>query len=264
MIFLIYLALGACAGLLAGLFGIGGGLIIVPVLIFSFSMQGMSAEVLTHMAIGTSLATIVITSLSSIKAHHDQGAVKWPVFVILSTGLLAGAFFGVYTAINLSGYVLQKLLGAFAVLVAAKMWFGFKVREGGKIPQKLPEKAILISAGAIIGAVSSMFGIGGGTLSVPFLRRINLSMKQAVATSAACGFPIALMGAFSNIALGETSAELPTLATGYVYWPAFLGIVLTSVLFARIGARLAHGLPAEKLQKMFAVFLLLVGGQFLL
>lgn len=260
MLFLLYLILGACAGVMAGLFGIGGGLIIVPVLIFSFKIQGMSPEVLTHMAVGTSLATMVITSLSSIKAHQDEGAVQWRIFATLSVGILTGAFLGVYTAVNLSGHVLQKLLGGFAILVSAKMWFGFKVHEGARIPGK----SVLVSAGVVIGSVSSMFGIGGGTLSVPFLRRISLTMKQAVGTSAACGFPIAAMGAFSNMLLGERSTELPVLATGYVYWPAFLGIVLTSVLFARIGARIAHRLPAEKLQRMFAVFLFIVGLQFLI
>ncbi len=259
MIFILYLVLGACAGVMAGLFGIGGGLIIVPVLIFSFKAQGMSSEVLTHMAVGTSLATMVITSLSSIKAHQDEGAVQWKIFTTLSIGILAGAFMGVYTAVNLSGHLLQKLLGVFAILVSAKMWFGFKVREGARIPGKV----VLVSTGVVIGSVSSMFGIGGGTLSVPFLRRISLTMKQAVGTSAACGLPIALMGALSNMVLGESNPQLPALATGYVYWPAFLGIVLTSVLFARFGARLAHGLPAEKLQKMFAVFLFVVGAQFL-
>ncbi|MFK0571376.1 sulfite exporter TauE/SafE family protein [Endozoicomonas sp.] len=260
MLFLLYLILGACAGGMAGLFGIGGGLIIVPVLIFSFKIQGMSPEVLTHMAVGTSLATMAITSLSSIKAHQERGAVQWPIFVTLSIGILAGAFLGVYAAINLSGHLLQKLLGVFAILVSVKMWFGFKVHEGARIPGK----ALLISAGVVIGSVSSMFGIGGGTLSVPFLRRISLTMKQAVGTSAACGFPIAVMGAVSNMVLGEKNPWLPVLATGYIYWPAFLGIVLTSVLFARLGARLSHGLPAEKLQKMFAVFLFFVGGYFLI
>ncbi|KEI70647.1 sulfite exporter TauE/SafE family protein [Endozoicomonas elysicola] len=259
MLFLLYLVLGACAGVMAGLFGIGGGLIIVPVLIFSFKAQGMSSEVLTHMAVGTSLATMVITSLSSIKAHQDEGAVQWKIFTTLSIGILAGAFMGVYTAVHLSGHLLQKLLGVFAILVSAKMWFGFKVREGARIPGKV----VLVSTGVVIGSVSSMFGIGGGTLSVPFLRRISLTMKQAVGTSAACGLPIALMGALSNMVLGENNPQLPALATGYVYWPAFLGIVLTSVLLARFGARLAHGLPAEKLQKMFAVFLFVVGAQFL-
>ncbi len=158
MLFLLYLVLGAGAGVMAGLFGIGGGLIIVPVLIFSFTIQGMAPEVLTHMAVGTSLATMVVTSLSSIKAHQDKGAVRWSIFVTLSVGILAGAFLGVYTAVNLSGHLLQKLLGVFAILVSAKMWFGFKVHEGAKVPGA----AILVSVGVLIGAVSSMFGIGGG------------------------------------------------------------------------------------------------------
>ena len=258
MLFLLYLVLGACAGIMAGLFGIGGGLVIVPVLIFSFKIQGMAPDVLTHMAVGTSLATMVVTSLSSIKAHQDKGAVRWRIFATLSVGILAGAFLGVYTAVNLSGHLLQKLLGVFAILVSAKMWFGFRVHEGARVPGA----AILASAGVVIGAVSSMFGIGGGTLSVPFLRRISLTMKQAVGTSAACGFPIAVMGALSNMLLGANSPGLPALSTGYVYWPAFLGIVLTSTLFARMGARMAHRLPAERLQKMFALFLFIVGVQF--
>lgn len=259
MLFFLYLLLGALAGLLAGLFGIGGGLIIVPVLIFSFKLQGMSPEVFTHMAVGTSLATMVVTSLSSIKAHQEKRAVQWPIFAMLSMGILVGAFLGVYTAVNLSGHVLQKLLGVFALLVSVKMWFGLKTREGAKIPGK----AVLMAAGVVIGSVSSMFGIGGGTLSVPFLRRISLAMPQAVATSAACGLPIALMGAVSNMVLGAQNPKLPALATGYVYWPAFLGIILTSMFCARLGARLAHGLPEERLQKLFALFLFIVGVQFI-
>ena len=260
MLFLVYLLLGVVAGVLAGLFGIGGGLIIVPALIFSFKFQGLPPDVLTHMAVATSLATIVVTSLSSARAHHNKGAVQWPVFISLSVGLLGGALLGVYTAVNLSGHLLQKLLGVFALLVSVKMWFGFKVPEGVRVPAK----PVLVVAGVVIGSVSGMFGIGGGTLSVPFLRRISLSMQQAVGTSAACSVPIAMMGSLSNIVLGSDNPALPAFTTGYIYWPAFIGIVLTSVLSARLGARLAHGLPAEKLQKMFSVFLFFIGCQFLL
>ncbi len=260
MLFLGYLVLGVAAGVIAGLFGIGGGLIIVPALIFSFKFQGLPIDVLTHMAVGTSLATIVVTSLSSVKTHNDNGAVCWSVFAVLSAGLLGGALLGVYTAINLSGHLLQKLLGVFALLISVKMWFGFKVKEGARVPAK----PVLVFAGTMIGWISGMFGIGGGTLTVPFLRHISLTMKQAVGTSAACGLPIALMGALSNMVLGEDNPALPALTTGYVYWPAFIGIVLTSVISARIGARLAHGLPGEKLQRMFAVLLVFIGIQFLL
>lgn len=259
VLFLLYLLLGACSGLMAGLFGIGGGLLIVPVLIFSFKLQGMSPEVLTHMAVGTSLATMIITSLSSIKAHQKEGAVMWRVFSTLSIGILFGVFLGVYTAVNISGHTLQKLLGVFVILVSVKMLFDIKDRKGANMPGKI----VLIGMGAVMSSVSSMFGIGGGVLSVPFLRHISFTMKQSVATSAACGFPIALIGAASNMILGEKNSELPDFATGYVYWPAFLGITLTSVICTQLGAGLAHRLPAEKLQKLFAIFLLIVGSQFL-
>ena len=140
------------------------------------------------------------------------------------------------------------------------MWYGFKSSESSKIPGK----ALLVLAGSIIGWISSIFGIGGGTLSVPFLRKANLNMAQAIGTSAACGLPIAITGATANMIMGRTNELLPTLSTGYVYWPAFLGIVLTSVLFARFGALLAHRLPAVKLQKLFALLLMVVGCEFLL
>lgn len=260
MTFLLYLILGGFAGTLAGLFGIGGGLIIVPVLVYSFQAQGLSTEILTHLAVGTSLATIVITSISSVKTHHGKGAVRWPIFAVLSLGIIAGAWAGVYTAIQLSGSTLQRLIGIFVVLVAIKMWFGFKHSETAKIPGK----PVLIVAGSIIGWISSIFGIGGGTMSVPFLRKASLSMPHAVGTSAACGLPIAITGAAANMIMGLHNDSLPILSTGYVYWPAFLGIVLTSVLFARFGAQLAHRLPADKLQKSFAILLMLVGCEFLL
>lgn len=259
MIFLSYLILGALAGTLAGLFGIGGGLVIVPVLVYSFKLQGLPSEILTHLAVGTSLATIVVTSLSSIRAHHAKGAVRWPIFVLMTIGTLMGAWFGVYTAIQMTGVMLQKAIGIFAILIAIKMWLGFKAEESSHVPYK----PTLVGAGIFIGWASSIFGIGGGTLSVPFLRKSNLQMPEAVATSAACGLPIALMGAAANIYMGRGHELLPSMATGFVYWPAFLGIVLTSILFARLGAQLAHHLPADVLQKLFAVFLLLVGLEFM-
>ncbi|UYM17287.1 sulfite exporter TauE/SafE family protein [Endozoicomonas euniceicola] len=260
MVFLSYLILGALAGTLAGLFGIGGGLIIVPALVFSFEIQGLPSDILTHLAVGTSLATIAVTSLSSIRAHHAKGSVCWPIFLLMTIGILLGAWFGVYTAIQMTGEVLRKTIGIFAILMAIKMWIGFKVREGSHIPSR----PTFFSAGIFIGWASTIFGIGGGTLSVPFLRKSNLQMPEAVGTSAACGLPIALMGALANMLMGQGNDQLPAMTTGYVYWPAFLGIVLTSMLFARYGARLAHHLSAERLQKLFAVFLLLVGVEFLI
>jgi hypothetical protein len=256
----LYLVLGALAGVVAGLFGIGGGLLIVPVLIFSFELQGISDSVLTHMAVATSLATIVITSISSVRAHHQRGAVRWELFRPLGVGILLGAVLGVTTAVQLSGPVLQLTIGVFVLLVALQMALNLKPSAGEARPTT-PE---LGTAGVGIGWASAIFGIGGGTLTVPYLNWRRVAMQQAVATSAACGLPIALMGAATNMALGWGASELPPWSLGYVYLPAFVGIVLASSLTAPVGARLAHSLPQAKLKKVFALFLLAVSLRFIL
>ncbi|MBV0933131.1 sulfite exporter TauE/SafE family protein [Marinobacterium weihaiense] len=257
---LLYVVLGALAGVVAGLFGIGGGLLIVPVLVFSFELQGIAPEVLTHMAVATSLATIVVTSISSVRTHHQHGAVRWELFKPLAMGILLGAVLGVNTAVQLPGGVLQIALGIFALLVAIQMALNLKPGAGDQVASK----AELSIAGGLIGWASSIFGIGGGTLSVPYLSWRRIVMQQAVATSAACGLPIAVMGALTNIWMGWGEANLPAWSLGYVYMPAFAGIVLASSLTAPIGARLAHRLSQPILKKIFAVFLVVVGGRFIL
>jgi uncharacterized membrane protein YfcA len=256
----LYLLLGAVAGIVAGLFGIGGGLLIVPVLIVTFELQGISDAVLTQMAVATSLATIVVTSTSSIRAHHQRGAVRWELVKPLGAGIILGAVLGVNTAVRLPGPVLQLILGLFVFLVAIQMLLNLKPSAGNKRPSK-PE---LATAGVGIGWVSAIFGIGGGTLMVPYLSWRRVVMQQAVATSAACGLPIALMGALTNIWLGWGKDELPEWSLGYVYLPAFIGIVLASYLTAPIGARLAHRLPQAKLKRIFALFLLALSLRFII
>lgn len=256
---LIYLAVGAAAGLTAGLFGIGGGLIIVPVLIVALEAQGVSAEVLTHSAVATSLATIVVTSLSSVQAHHKRGAVLWQLFKPISAGILLGAVLGVYTAAQLAGPQLQIVFGCFALCVAAQMAFGLKPKAG----VAPPTSAGLATAGGIIGWASAIFGIGGGTLTVPYLTWKRVVMQKAVATSAACGLPIAVAGALTNICAGWGNQQMPEWSLGYIYLSAFFGIVVASSVAAKLGAKLAHSLPADKLKKAFAVFLLLVGARLL-
>lgn len=251
---ILYLVLGAAAGVTAGLFGIGGGLLIVPVLIVVFELQGIPSQVLTHAAVATSLATIVATSISSVMAHHKRGAVLWPLVKPLSAGIVIGAVLGVNTAILLGGAQLQIIFGLFALAVAAQMAFGFKPRPGAVEPSQ----KILAAAGGVIGWASAIFGIGGGTLTVPFLTWKKVQMQQAVATAAACGLPIALVGALTNVYQGLENTQMPEYSLGYVYLPAFVGIVLASTPFAKVGARLAHSLPADKLKKIFAVFLLCV------
>lgn len=257
---LMYVVLGAAAGTLAGLFGIGGGLIIVPVLVFSFTAQGIAPEVLTHLAVGTSLATIVVTSISSVKAHHSRQAVRWDWFSGIAIGIVFGTAVGVKTAGMMSGDLLQKVIGVFAIVIAFQMGLGLKPKPG----RTIPGKPGLIGAGGIIGWASAIFGIGGGSLTVPFLSWCNAKMQNAVATSAAVGLPIAVVGALVNIEEGWGHPQLPEYATGYVYWPAFIGIISTSVIFARFGAKLAHVLPPQTLKRIFAVMLLVIGSRFLL
>ncbi len=260
MLILTYLVLGACAGLIAGLFGIGGGLIIVPALVFSFQLQGMSGDVLTHMAVGTSLATIIVTSVSSVRSHHLKQGVRWELFWPLAVGILLGALIGVKTAGRLSGPTLQFIIGCFALLVAAQMGLGFKPRP----TRDVPGRTGLGVAGGVIGWASALFGIGGGSLTVPYLSWHNVDIPKAVGTSAACGLPIALMGASVNVYEGWGHSALPDWSLGYVYLPAFGGIVLTSAWFAGIGARLAHRLPPLVLKRIFALLLLAVGLRFIM
>lgn len=257
---LIYLLVGAGAGLLAGLFGIGGGLLIVPVLVFCFGMMGFSSEIIMPLAIGTSLATIVITSISSTRIHHRLANISWPVFWVLAPGIVVGVWFGVQTATRIAGEHLQLVFGVFALLVSAQMAFALRPKPS----RELPKKPLLMMVGAAIGYLSALFGIGGGTLAVPYLSWCNLRMQHAVALSAACGLPIALVGALSNIHAGWGLPLLPEHSLGFVYGPAFLGVVMTSSLFAGVGAKLAQRLSADKLKRYFAVFLLVVGVQFIL
>ncbi len=260
MEFLLYLALGACAGVLAGLFGVGGGIIIVPALVFSFTLQGFDSSVLTHLAVGTSLATIVFTSIQSVRAHHRMGAVRWGVFAWMTLGILIGAGLGSLTATYIAGPNLQKIIGVFAIVVAIQMALDVKP----KASRGVPAKPGLTAAGVVIGWASAIFGIGGGSLTVPFLTWRSLTMQQAVATSSACGFPIAMAGAISFMILGWHDPSLPPHSLGFVYLPALIGIALTSMFFARFGARLAHKLSPRLLKRLFALLLVVVGTSFLI
>ncbi len=259
MEFLLYMLLGAGAGVLAGLFGVGGGIIIVPVLVFSFAAQGFDPQVLTHMAVGTSLATIIFTSINSALEHHRKGAVRWPIFTWMAVGILLGTGLGSLTAASIQGPVLQKIIGVFALLIALQLALDLKP----KASKAVPGKAGLTVAGGIIGWASAIFGIGGGSLTVPFLTWRSVPIQQAVATSSACGLPIALAGSLSFVLVGWDAPHLPQWSLGFVYLPGLLGIALTSMFFARIGARLAHRLSPQLLKRLFALLLFSVGLSFL-
>lgn len=257
--YLLYLCVGGVAGLISGLFGIGGGVVIVPVLILTFTSMGFPDAFLTQMAIGTSLATIAITSLASVYTHNARGAVRWDLVGWLAPGLVVGAVIGGLIAVQLKGTALQMLFGAFLVLAALEILFG----RGKLSDRKMPGNAAIAVTGAAIGSISSLFGIGGGTLTVPYLSYFGVKMHQAVASSAACGFPIALIGAATYIVTGWSNSNVPGNAMGYVFVPAWIGVVLASVPGARLGAIWAHHLNEHRLRASFAWLLILLGLRFI-
>lgn len=253
-----FLLLGAFAGVLAGLLGVGGGLVIVPVLAFIFKARDFDAVM--HLAVGTSLATIVFTSLSSVRAHHRRGAVRWDLFLRLAPGIVGGALAGAAIADRMPGEHLRLVFGIFELLVAVQM--ALSVRPAPN--RQLPGAVGMGLAGGGIGSVSAIVGIGGGTLTVPFLAWCNVPMRNAVATSAACGLPIAIAGAAGFVWAGWAGPGLPEYTLGYVYLPALAAIVAASVLFAPLGAWLAHAVPAAALKRFFALFLAILGLRMLL
>jgi len=250
-----YILIGMFAGLVAGMFGVGGGLIIVPALVVLFESQGASSSIMVHLAIGTSLATIVVTSISSMRAHHQHGAVQWDVFRRLTPGIIVGALFGAMIADFLPTPVLRVIFGIFELAVAVQIGFNFMASPH----RQLPGRTLMTVAGVVIGTVSSVVGIGGGTMTVPFLVWCNVSIRRAVATSSACGLPISIAGAVGFVLTGWSEPGLPPGSTGYLYWPAFAGIAAASLFSAPLGARLTHTLPVDVLRRIFAVLLVILG-----
>lgn len=255
-----YLLVGAAAGVLAGLFGVGGGAIIVPALVFIFALQGIHTDVAMHMAIGTSLATIVFTGISSARAHHRKGNVLINSMKQMAPGLVIGVILGGWIAGQLSGGLLGMLFGCFLLMVAANLVFGKK--ESATVRESTPARNGI--AGTVIGIASAFFGIGGGTLTVPWLAAHGANMKQAAGTSSACGVFIALFGAITYVVTGWAHPHLPPLATGYVLWPAFIGITVSSIVFVRVGVMLSSKLPQQAVRLLFASFLVVIGLTFIL
>ncbi|MDA8413909.1 MAG: sulfite exporter TauE/SafE family protein [Desulfobacteraceae bacterium] len=256
---LIYLGLGAFAGVLAGLLGVGGGLVIVPMLTFIFVSRQMPPEHILHLALGTSLASIIFTSISSLRSHHLRGAVDWSVVRRITPGILAGTFFGSWVAAQLSTGILKAFFVAFLYFVAVQMLLDIRPHPH----RQLPGRTAIFGAGGLIGCVSSLVGIGGGSMSVPFLVWCNVALRNAIGTSAAIGLPIALAGAAGYMVNG-LAANLPPYTLGFVYLPPLLGISVASVLTAPLGARLAHTLPIGRLKKIFALLLIVMGTKMLL
>lgn len=251
---LAYLALGAVVGFMAGLLGIGGGGIMVPLLTAMFAAQGVQHEHLVHMALGTSMAAIVITAISSLRTHHQHQAVLWPVVWRITPAILFGTFAATWLATLLPTRALAIFFSCFMAYVALQMVLNIKPK-----PQRhLPGAAGISLAGLCIGGISALVAIGGGSLTVPFLTWCNVRIQQAIGTSAAVGLPIALAGALGYMINGWSATGLPDYSLGYVSLPAVVLISSVSYFTAPFGARLAHRLPVAVLKKVFAGLLLLL------
>jgi uncharacterized protein len=245
----LLLAVGALAGTAAGLLGVGGGLVVVPALTFLFAAWGLDGGVAVHSAVGTSLATIVVTGTASARAHHQRGAVLWPWVRRLGPAVAAGAVAGALLARQLPGGGLRAAVGVFELVVAVRMALAaFTPRAGGA-------RAGSPLWGLPIGALSALVGIGGGTLTVPYLAVRGVPLHKAVGTGSALGVPIALAGGIAFVLTGWRATGIAAPHLGYVYLPGFAAVAVTSVLFAPLGARLAHRLPADRLRRVFAVVL---------
>jgi uncharacterized protein len=249
---LAYLVFGAVAGIIAGLLGVGGGIVVVPALYWLFTAQGLPQTTIMQMALGTSLATIVFTSIASFRAHDRRGAVRWDIFKSITPGILIGSLCGSWVAAQLSTKLLKGFFVAFLYFVSIQMLLNIKPKPS----RQVPNTGGMFATGGIVGLVSNLVGIGGGTMTVPFLTWCNIPIHVAVGTASAIGLPIAAAGTIGYLANGLAANALPSLSLGFIYLPALIGIVAMSMWTAKYGAILAHALPVATLKRVFALFLL--------
>jgi uncharacterized membrane protein YfcA len=243
--------LGGAVGFLAGLLGIGGGMTMVPLLTIVFTRQGFAPDHIVHMAVATATATILVTSVASMREHQRHHAILWPVVAALAPGIIVGSLVGPQVVGGMSTAVLSAFYGVFVAAAATNTLLDRKPKP----TRELPGRGGLFAVGGGIGLVSSMVGAGGAFLSVPFMTACNIGIRNCVATSAALGLPIAVAGTIGFIVAGLGQHELPPHTVGYVYLPALLAIVAASVISAPMGARAAHRWPVTKLKRAFAILL---------
>ena len=249
-----FLALGAVAGVLAGLLGVGGGLVLVAALAWLLPLQGVvPAEAAMHAALATSLASIVFTAMSSARSHAKRGSVLWPTVAWMVPGILIGGWLGSRFAVGLDGRWLRWGVAIYCLIAAAQMLLA-KPKPAGDAAI-VPRGPVMSAAGSGIGIASALVGIGGGSMTVPLLTWLGVVPVRAVGTSSACGVFIGLASA-AGYALHAPAGALPQHAIGYVYLPAAIGVALASILFAPLGARIAHAISGPALKRVFALFLL--------
>ena len=252
--YLLFLLVGVFAGLTSGLLGVGGGIVVVPAFALIFSLIKFPNAVIMHLAAGSSLATMILTTGSAMMAHHRRHAVLWSVWRRLVPGIIVGTLLGSHIAAMLDTRLLEICFAIFLLIVAVRMSFLISPKPQRRLPQLWGMWLIAL----LVGAKSGLLGVGGGTLTVPFLTRCNIAVKKAIGTSSACGFMIAIFGTIGFIASGWGDQDLPSWSSGYVFWPGALMAASMSVIFARVGVKLAHVLPATVLKRIFAVFLFFV------
>ena len=251
---LAYPVLGVVVGFFAGLLGVGGGGIMVPMLTTFFLAQGFPQSQVVHMALGTSMAAIVLTSVSSLRAHQAHGAVRWDIVRLITPGILVGTFAATFVASRISTVPLAIFFAAFMAYVSVQMLLNIKPKPA----RDLPGAVGMTAAGLGIGGISALVAIGGGSLSVPFMTWCNVKMQNAIGTSAAIGLPIAIAGTVGYLVNGWGAPGTPPLTLGYIYLPALVLVSGVSMFFAPLGAKLAHRLPVATLKKVFAGVLMLL------
>jgi len=257
---LAYIGLGLFTGFSAGMLGIGGGLVMVPALTMMFAAQaGFSPGEILHQALATSMATIIFTSLSSLRAHHQHKAVLWPVVAQITPGILLGTAVGTLFAANVPAKPLGVFFTVFVCFVALQMSLNLKPKPS----RQLPGAGGVFAVGTGIGAMSSLVAIGGGSFTVPFLTWCNVRVQDAIGTSAAVGFPIAIGGSLGYIYNGWGHAGLPEWSLGFVYLPAVAWMAPASMLIAPLGAKVAHSLPVTTLKRLFAGLLIALAAKML-
>ncbi|MEO8163984.1 MAG: sulfite exporter TauE/SafE family protein [Betaproteobacteria bacterium] len=256
---IIYLLMGLFVGFFAGLLGIGGGLILVTLMVYLFTLQGFPADRLLHVALGTSIASIVFTSVSSLRAHHKHGAVRWDIVRAAVAGLVIGTLLGTVVADQLKSKYLAIFFVIFVYYSAVQMFANVKPKPSRQLPGKIGMNLVSV----VIGMLSSLVGVGGGVMTIPLMSLCNVPMRQAIGTSAALGLPIAVSGTIGYIVTGLDKDHLPAFSLGYVYLPALIGIVLGTFVTVPWGARMAHSLPITTLKRIFAVILFILATKML-